>query len=129
MALRDDLENSESYYIVEIRSLQRILDKVKESKVPVLCFIDEVLRGTNTLERIASSSEILAYLAGKGAMCFAEHVDEEDVLFDYRLREGAANTRNAIKLLNMIGYDKVITYNAEKQARDFLKNGLWKETE
>jgi len=150
MALRDDLENSESYYIVEIRSLQRILDKVKESKVPVLCFIDEVLRGTNTLERIASSSEILAYLAGKGAMCFAathdieltnmlkkyyvnyhfeEHVDEEDVLFDYRLREGAANTRNAIKLLNMIGYDKVITYNAEKQARDFLKSGLWKETE
>lgn len=60
---------------------------------------------------------------------FEEHVDEEDVLFDYRLREGAANTRNAIKLLNMIGYDKVITYNAEKQARDFLKNGLWKETE
>lgn len=51
------------------------------------------------------------------------------MLFDYRLREGAANTRNAIKLLNMIGYDKVITYNAEKQARDFLKNGLWKETE
>jgi hypothetical protein len=29
----------------------------------------------------------------------------------------------------MIGYDKVITYNAEKQARDFLKSGLWKETE
>lgn len=149
MALRDDLSNNESYYIVEIRSLQRILDKASESRVPVLCFIDEVLRGTNTLERIASSSEILAYLTGKGAMCFAathdieltnmlknyysnyhfeEHVDEENVLFDYKLRKGPANTRNAIKLLNMIGYDKVITYGAEKQAEKFLETGIWSET-
>lgn len=149
MALRDDLSNNESYYIVEIRSLQRILNKASESRVPVLCFIDEVLRGTNTLERIASSSEILAYLTGKGAMCFAathdieltnmlknyysnyhfeEHVDEENVLFDYKLRKGPANTRNAIKLLNMIGYDKVITCGAEKQAEKFLETGIWSET-
>lgn len=149
MALRDDLSNNESYYIVEIRSLQRILNKASESRVPVLCFIDEVLRGTNTLERIASSSQILAYLTRKGAMCFAathdieltnmlknyysnyhfeEHVDEENVLFDYKLRKGPANTRNAIKLLNMIGYDKVITYGAEKQAEKFLETGIWSET-
>ena len=150
MALRDDLQNNESYYIVEIKSLQRILEKAAQSDVPVLCFIDEVLRGTNTLERIASSSEILAYLARKGAMCFAathdieltnmlkkyytnyhfeESVDEDRVMFDYRLRKGAANTRNAIKLLNMIGYDKVITYMAEKQAERFLETGIWSETE
>ena len=149
MALRDDLQNNESYYIVEIKSLQRILDKASESEVPILCFIDEVLRGTNTLERIASSSEILAYLTGKGAMCFAathdveltnmlkryysnyhfeEHVDEDKVLFDYKLRKGPANTRNAIKLLNMIGYDKVITYRAERQAERFLDSGTWSET-
>ena len=129
---------------------ERILEKAAQSDVPVLCFIDEVLRGTNTLERIASSSEILAYLARKGAMCFAathdveltnmlkkyytnyhfeESVDEDRVMFDYRLRKGAANTRNAIKLLNMIGYDKVITYMAEKQAERFLETGIWSETE
>lgn len=149
MALRDDLQNNESYYIVEIKSLKRILNKTSESKVPVLCFIDEVLRGTNTLERIASSSEILAYLTGNGAMCFAathdveltnmlkeyysnyhfeEQVDENKVLFDYKLRRGPANSRNAIKLLNMIGYDKVITCRAEKQAERFLDTGVWGET-
>ena len=78
MALRDDLQNNESYYIVEIKSLQRILEKAAQSDVPVLCFIDEVLRGTNTLERIASSSEIVGVLlARKGAMCFAATHDVE----------------------------------------------------
>lgn len=146
MALRDDLFSNESYYIVEIKSLKRIIDKVKTSEIPVLCFIDEVLRGTNTLERIASSSEILAKLSKSGAMCFAathdieltsmlekyfsnyhfeEHVEENDVLFDYKLRTGRANTRNAIKLLKMIGYDNDITGNAEKHALDFLDRGVW----
>ena len=62
MALRDDLANSDSYYIVEIKSLKRILDAVDKTGRPVLCFIDEVLRGTNTVERIAASSEILKNL-------------------------------------------------------------------
>lgn len=54
MALRDDLGAGESYYIVEIKALKRILDAAKEGK-RVLCFVDEVLRGTNTVERIAAS--------------------------------------------------------------------------
>ena len=66
MALRDDLESKESYYIVEIKSLKRILEESKE-EAPLLCIIDEVLRGTNTIERIAASSNILAHL--KKAPC------------------------------------------------------------
>ena len=58
MALRDDLESGESYFIVEIRSLKRILDEADRDG-NLLCIIDEVLRGTNTIERIAASSEIL----------------------------------------------------------------------
>jgi hypothetical protein len=46
MALRDDLESKESYYIVEIKSLKRILDSAKK-ETPLLCIVDEVLRGTN----------------------------------------------------------------------------------
>ena len=59
MALRDDLSSSNSYYIVEIKSLKRMLDAVSKDGHPVLMFVDEVLRGTNTVERIAASSEIL----------------------------------------------------------------------
>ena len=120
MALRDDILSQESYYIVEIRSLKRILDLTRSSELPVLCFIDEVLRGTNTVERIAASSRILQAIAEQGGLCFAathdieltyllekeydnyhfeEQVEDDKVTFDYCLREGRACTRNAIRLL------------------------------
>ena len=45
MALTDTLRGGESYFVVEIRSLKRICDASEdESPVPVLAFIDEVLR-------------------------------------------------------------------------------------
>ena len=70
MALRDDLSGGESYFIVEIRSLKRIIDESKKEE-PLLCIIDEVLRGTNTIERIAASSRILSALNQKWVLPFA----------------------------------------------------------
>lgn len=145
MALRDDIFNKESYYIVEIKSLKRIMDMLND-EVPVLCFVDEVLRGTNTLERIAASAEILSGLAENNAMCFAathdielthileeqysnyhfqEYVQENDVLFDYKLYPGRAVSKNAIKLLRMLGYDESITERAQARARKFEETGSW----
>ena len=43
MALRDDIESGESYFIVEIKSLKRILEESKKPE-PLLCIIDEVLK-------------------------------------------------------------------------------------
>ena len=60
MSLRDDLAGGDSYYMVEIKSIKRILDQVERAgERPVLCFVDEVLRGTNTVERIAASTQIM----------------------------------------------------------------------
>ena len=148
MALRDDLNAQNSYYIVEIKSLKRILDAVdKGDKRPVLCFVDEVLRGTNTVERIAASSEILKSLRYKNVLVFAathdieltyllekyydnyhfqEEVTDDDVKFNYRLFTGPAVTRNAIKLLGVIGYNKNIIDAAESQAGYFIRSGSWK---
>ena len=58
MALKDNLQGNESYHIVEIKSLKRILSHADE-EIPMLCFVDEVLRGTNTVERISASAQIL----------------------------------------------------------------------
>lgn len=145
MALRDDLFNQESYYIVEIKSLKRILDRVN-SKTPVLCFVDEVLRGTNTLERIAASSQILHSFAGSNAICFAathdielthilenyygnyhfkEEIVDGDIQFDYKLHEGRATSKNAIQLLGMIGYSDSIINKANMFANSFLESGVW----
>lgn len=145
MALRDSLGNGESYYIVEIKSLKRIIDAGGKGQ-RILCFVDEVLRGTNTVERIAASTQILRSFAGKNTMCFAathdieltrlleedyenyhfeEEVKDGDVLFNYELQKGRARTRNAIKLLGVMGYETDIIKKADKMAEDFLKNGIW----
>ena len=145
MALQDNLLNKESYYIVEIKSLKRILDKLN-SNIPTLCFVDEVLRGTNTLERVAASSRILYSFSQANALCcaathdielthilekhysnyhFQEQVVDNNVLFDYKLQAGRAISRNAIKLLSVMGYSESIIESATKAANQFLEEGNW----
>lgn len=147
MSLRDNLEHGESYYMVEIKALKRIVDAADlESPNPLLCFVDEVLRGTNTVERIAASVQILKKLSRSGIFCFAathdieltkllakeydnchfeEEVKDGDVLFSYRLLSGRSHTRNAIKLLEIIGFSKDIIKEADNMAGDFLRTGEW----
>lgn len=146
MALRDNLAGGESYYMVEIRSLKRILEECEKPE-PVLCIVDEVLRGTNTIERIAASSQILHSLAKPKVLAmaathdielsyilekeydnyhFEEEIQEKDVVFDYKLRTGRAMTRNAIRLLAMIGYDPKIIEAAQESAKQFEETGVWK---
>lgn len=146
MALRDNLSGGESYYMVEIRSLKRILEECEKPE-PVLCIVDEVLRGTNTIERIAASSQILHSLAKPKVLAmaathdielsyvlekeydnyhFEEEIQENDVVFDYKLRTGRAMTRNAIRLLAMIGYDPKIIEAAQESAKQFEEIGVWK---
>ena len=149
MALKDDLLGGQSYYMLEIRSIKRILDQVKqaeEEQCHVLCFVDEVLRGTNTVERIAASTQIMKMLAAGHALCFAathdveltklldkeydnyhfeELIEEDDIHFPYKLLKGPATTRNAIALLRMLGYDDRIVTEAEALAESFLESGSW----
>ena len=147
--LKDDIFMGESYYIVEIKSIKRIIDASVAGGNQVLCFVDEVLRGTNTVERIAASTQILKSLAENGVQCFAAthdieltsllkdiyeiyhfegDVTDNDVKFDYKLKEGPATTRNAIMLLKVLGYDENIVENAQKMADGFLKTGSWDQS-
>ena len=170
MSLRDDVQGGESYYMVEIKSLKRILDLLSsqnpenptqenfprddnpqdnnpQDNNPVLCFVDEVLRGTNPVERIAASTQILKSMAQKNCMCFAathdielthllegiyhnyhfsETIEANDISFSYKIMEGRASTRNAIKLLGIMGYDERIIQEAEDMAGDFLASGVWR---
>lgn len=145
MAIRDNLSGHDSYYMVEIKALKRILD-AETNRVPVICFIDEVLRGTNTVERIAASTEILKGLARRQVLCFAathdteltqllegeyenyyfsELMQGEDVVFDYKLKKGTAVSRNAIRLIRQLGYEEEIVERALLRADCFLRTGRW----
>lgn len=56
---------------------------------------------------------------------FQEEVKENDIEFDYILYKGRAVSRNAIKLLGIIGYDEKIIKEAEKTAKHFVDTGIW----
>jgi hypothetical protein len=147
MSLKDDITTGESYYMVEIKSIKRILDiSQKFSDKNIVCFVDEVLRGTNTVERIAASTEILNSLVSKNVICFAathdieltsllekryvnyhfeEEISDGDIYFPYKLMDGKATGANAIKLLDIMGYDSDITKRATLRAQRFTASGKW----
>ncbi|MBR4981652.1 MAG: hypothetical protein IKY94_03720 [Lachnospiraceae bacterium] len=145
MSLKDNLTLKESYYMAEIKAIKRILDAAKRKNM-VVCMVDEVLRGTNTMERIAASTQILKSMTNKNIICmaathdveltktlekeydnyhFEESMIEEDVVFSYQLREGRATSCNAINLLEHLGYDKNLIENARIMVRNFEEQGEW----
>lgn len=134
MAVRDDLMAGESYFIREIRYLKRILDSITEERV-TFCAIDEILRGTNTGERIRASRAILEYLRDKNCIAvvathdkeltelleddylnyhFSEEIGENDIEFSYKIMEGPATSQNAVKLLEFAGFPEEIIEAAQE---------------
>ncbi len=144
MAVKDDILAGDSYFMAEIKSLKRTLDKVDQ--YPCLCFIDEILKGTNTIERIAASSAILDYLDQKNCLCliathdieltnilannyhnyhFQETITDDSIGFDYQLHAGPARTKNAIALLNYLEFDPAIIKNAHTLVDHFTDTEKW----
>ena len=144
MALRDSLMGSESYFVVEVRSLRRLLEAV-QSGARMICMIDEILRGTNTVERIAASSTLLEALDRENCLCmaathdqeltrllrrfrqihFSETIVEGGMVFSYKLLEGPSDTRNALLLMRQMGFPREMTRQAERRAQTFDETGQW----
>lgn len=135
LSISDDVTQGKSYYLGECNSLLRIINSIEE-KTPSFCIIDEIFKGTNPIERIASSKEILKYIMDRNALAivathdlelaetcnnnylcyyFCEDVDEEKGLtFDFKLKTGICHSGNALKLLDFLGYPKEIISNSIK---------------
>ena len=137
----DDVTLGKSYYMAEAEALLRII-KALDKDLPVFCPIDEIFRGTNPIERISSSAEILTYINSKKSISivathdreltdilknnyeffyFSEKVNNEGLSFDYKLKKGVSKTRNAIKLLDHIGYPKEIIKKSYSRAETLEK--------
>lgn len=131
MSLRDDVLSGESYYFREAKYLKRMLDVI-DSGEPVFCVIDEILKGTNTTERIAASRAILEHIAETDCLAmvathdmeltenedydkyyFNSKIENGDVVFDYILRRGVGGVSNAIALLELLKYPMDIIKRAK----------------
>jgi hypothetical protein len=132
MRVQDSLEEGVSYFMAALARLKMILEEVRQSSGPTLYLLDELLQGTNTAERQIAVRIVLVQLIASraigavtshdlnladaddlrraaAAVHFTEHFEETadglSMHFDYKLRPGVATSRNALKLMRMIGID------------------------
>ena len=128
------IESGKSLFFAE---LERILSFVQtaERDGQGVFLIDELFRGTNTPERVAAGKAVLdslgahaqvlvtthdielQHLLGSGFLTFhfVENPELPEV-FDYRLHPGVSTTKNAIKLLEKLGFPSAIVREAQRLA-------------
>ncbi|EAQ97957.1 MutS-related protein [Congregibacter litoralis] len=117
----DSISLGKSYYFAELERILEFLNKDPDSNM--LLLVDEIFRGTNTLERIAGSAAVLEELGSHHRVLVTSHDTELETFlsknyefyhfsetgnieapFDYVLRPGVCRTKNALKLMERVGY-------------------------
>jgi hypothetical protein len=137
MRVQDSLEEGVSYFMAALRRLKLVVEAARRSPSGpprLLYLLDEILQGTNTAERQVAVRHILRHLLDLpviGAVTthdlelaassdleracvpvhFTEGVEADAsggrLSFDYRVRPGIASSRNALKLLHLVGLDSL----------------------
>ncbi|MDD7794904.1 MutS-related protein [Clostridium sp. 'White wine YQ'] len=125
MRTKDNLEEGISSFYAEILRVKNII-RATESEKKVFYLLDEIFKGTNSVDRHTGAEMLIKQLMGKGAkglvsthdleLCeleqedrriknlhFREYYVDNEIRFDYKLREGKSTTRNAEYLMKMAG--------------------------
>ena len=134
MRIADSLADGVSFFMAELKRLKEIVDTAKThaSNNPrrLLFLLDEILQGTNSVERQVAVSRVVRKLIDDKAIgaisthdldlaettelakaCQTVHFSEQFVekdgkktmTFDYQMKPGIAQTTNALKLLEIVG--------------------------
>ena len=126
----DSLEEGLSSFMAQLTRLKGVVDAAAVSEPPLLYLLDEVLHGTNSEERRIAVQRIVGHLLRAHAIggltthdlaltqipaldgaarhvhfseSFDESVTPPAMRFDYVMRSGPATSRNALKLVHMLG--------------------------
>ena len=145
--ISDDLMNDKSYYFEEVLTIKEMILE-SNHKQKNLFLLDELFKGTNTIERISAGKAILSALAKNNNTVFvsthdieltdmlhdeyelyhfSETVNNKTVGFDYKLKEGKLKHRNAIRILEINDYPKSIVNEAIEIAKELDESCLSKE--
>ena len=133
ISIADDLIDGKSYYFEEVNVMGSLIAQAEHSWQNIF-ILDEVFKGTNTIERIASAKAILSFLnknnnivfvsAHDVELCamlapayelyhFAEWIQGEEFSFDHKLKAGVLTHGNAIKILELHNYPDEIIRDAK----------------
>jgi DNA mismatch repair ATPase MutS len=126
MRTMDSLSENESYFYAELRRLSLLKSRIDEG-VPVIFILDEILKGTNSVDKSTGSKLFLERLIernGTGLLathdtslgkmeadhpgviinkCFEIEIDGENIRFDYKIHEGITQKMNAVFLMRQMG--------------------------
>ncbi|MFY0593030.1 MutS-related protein [Roseivirga sp.] len=132
--IADDLMTDTSYYFQEVTAIKKLIE-ASEQSTPNLFLLDELFKGTNTLERIASGKAVLSRLAQQGNMVFvashdlelsdllkdefdtyhfSEQIENGEIVFDYKIKTGGLQKTNAIKILQVNGFPQDVIEEARR---------------
>jgi DNA mismatch repair ATPase MutS len=130
----DNLFEGKSYYFQEVNTMASLIAEVEQPNQN-LFILDEIFKGTNTIERISAAKAILSYLNRKDNIVvvsthdieladmldneydlyhFTETVENDELHFDHTIKLGQLRTRNAIKLLELSNYPTDIITEARQ---------------
>jgi len=128
MRVADNLQESTSTFYAELKKLQSIITDVNNHE-NVFVLLDEILRGTNSLDRHTGSKALVKQLINKNAVAmlathdvelahlqkdypanihnyhFDAQIANEELYFDYKLKEGICQSLNASILMKKIGIE------------------------
>ena len=142
--ISDDLMNDKSYYFEEVLTIKEMVGH-SFSPIPNLFLLDEIFKGTNTVERISAGKAVLSALTKDDNIVFvsthdieladllkdeyelyhfSEKVNQKTVDFDYKLKDGKLKNRNAIRILQINDYPESIIAEAIALARQLDKTAV-----
>jgi hypothetical protein len=125
MRLNDSLEENTSYFFAEVKRLQLVMEISKHK--PCFVLLDEILRGTNSEDKKQGTIKVIEKLiefnaigfiashdlevcnwgqqhpSNIGLKCFENEVINNELYFDYKLKEGICKNKTATFLLNKMG--------------------------
>ncbi|BBF43490.1 MutS-related protein, family 1 [Lachnospiraceae bacterium KM106-2] len=128
MRIADDLNEGISTFYAELKRIKGIIELAKNEE-QVLFLIDEIFRGTNSVDRLTGAREVILQLNAYDAigmitthdleLCelekhtkriwnysFSESYQDRKIIFDYKLKAGRSTTTNAKYLMDLIGITK-----------------------
>ena len=128
MRVMDDVSGGISTFYAEILRIKEMAEYTSAgNEVPALCLIDEIFKGTNSADRLVGAEQALKKLSSGNSMVlvsthdfelcdiktedgteadnyhFEEYYENNNLKFDYTIKDGRCTTRNAIAILKMAG--------------------------
>ena len=127
MRVADDLSENVSSFYAELKRINQLLETVGENR-QIIYFLDEILKGTNSADRHKGAEGLIRQLSELGVSgfvsthdlklgelagemekvtnySFESEVKGDEIIFDYKLRDGICTSFNACDLMRKMGIE------------------------